>query len=56
MLLNPEAAVGNVLATPFYNLTAGRVASPGRKFDFQILFVNFEKILISVNRMGIIQR
>lgn len=32
------------------------MVSSGRKFDPEILFTNFEKILISANRLGIIQR
>lgn len=54
--MKAEAAAGNVLGTSFHNLTAGRMVSSGRKFGPEILFTNFEKILIWANRLGIIQR
>lgn len=54
--MKAETAAGNVLGTSIHNLTAGRMVSSGRKFDPEILFTNFEKILISANRLGIIQR
>lgn len=52
--MNAEISAGNVLATAFQNLAAGRMLSSGRKFGSKILFTNFEKILILVSRLGII--